>query len=115
MKNYVNKRHNCEVLFDEKLLKISLKDGGFIISVAMLYGNEVMNVFTSMLYNLHSLIEKVFAGNWDDFWLIFSITISERAMLLRKNTNYMMQIYKLKESDQEFADCLVNFAVTLPI
>jgi hypothetical protein len=67
MKNYVNKPHSCEVLFDEKLLKISLNAGGFMISVAMLYGNEVMNVFTSMLYNLHSLIEKVFAGNWDDF------------------------------------------------
>jgi len=109
MKNYDNKRHSCEVLFDEKLLKISLKDGDFIISVAMLYGNEVMNVFTSMLYNLHSLIEKVFAGNWDDFWLIFSITISERAMLLRKNTNYMMQIYKLKEYDQEFAELFSKF------
>jgi hypothetical protein len=112
MKNYVNKQHSSKVVFDEKLLKISLKDGGFAVSVAMLYGNEVMNVFTSKLYNLHSLIEKVFAGRWDDFWLVFSIAISERAMLLRKDTNYMMQIYKLKESDQEFAELFTKFCIS---
>lgn len=109
MKNYVNKPHNSEVVFDEKLLKISLTLEGFDILVAMLYGNDIMNVFTSKLHNLQSLNEKVFSGKWDDFWLIFNIAISERAMLLRKKTNYIMQIYKLKESDPEFAELLSKF------
>lgn len=93
MKNYFAEPHLLEDLqFDETKLKVSFKKENCTITVRMIYGDDVITLFTSNLYKLEALIEKVFSKKWDDIWLIFNVALSERSILLSNKNNNFIQI-----------------------
>jgi hypothetical protein len=110
MKNYVTESHvNTNIEFDESRLSLSFKKRSLLVSVEMLYGNDVIRRFSSKEYHLTKLLEKVFSKSWDDIWLVFNIAISQRAMLLRNRNNHMIQIKNLKENDEYFKSIFAKF------
>jgi hypothetical protein len=104
MKNYLNELHDNvnDLKFDESKLSLSFKKHSLLISIEMLYGDDVIQRFSSKNYRLTKLLEKVFSKSWDDIRLVFSIAISQRAMLLRNRRNYMTQLKDFKENDERF-------------
>jgi hypothetical protein len=75
----------------------------------MLYGNEVIQRFSSQKYYLDNLMEKVFSKSWDDIWITFNVAISQRAILLRTRKNHIIEIKNLKENDQYFNSIFSKF------
>ena len=103
MKNYLSESHpNINVEFDESNLKLFFKKQSLLVRIGMLYGDEVIQRFSSKEYHLSKLLEKVFSKSWDDIWLVFNVAISQRAMLLRNKNNHILQIKNLKENDEYF-------------
>ena len=108
MKNYLNELHDDvgDLKFDESKLSLSFKKHSVSVSIEMLYGDEVIQRFSSKNYDLTKLLEKAFSRSWDDIRLVFNITISQRAMLLKNRRNYMIQLKELKENDERFRTLL---------
>jgi hypothetical protein len=103
MKNYANEPHfNTTIEFDQGRLRLYFKMQSLSVSVEMLYGNEVIQRFSSQKYYLDDLMKKVFSKPWDDIWLTFNVAISERAILLRNRKNHITQLKNLKENDAYF-------------
>jgi hypothetical protein len=103
MKNYANEPHfDTDIEFDQSRLRLCFKKRSLLVSVEMLYGNEVIQRFSAQKYYLNNLMEKVFSKSWDDIWLIFNVAISQRAILLRNRKNHIIQIKNLKENDEHF-------------
>jgi radical SAM superfamily enzyme YgiQ (UPF0313 family) len=67
---------------DENNLRLYFRKGKLLISVGMIYGNEVISRFTGKQLSLEIIMEKVFSKLWDDIWLVFNLAIPQRAMLL---------------------------------
>lgn len=112
MKNYTNEKHvDINIEFDQSRLQLRFKKSSLLVSMEMLYGNEVIQKFSSQKYYLNNLLEKVFSKSWDDMWLTFNIAISQRASLLRDSKNYIIQIKNLKENDQYFSGIFTKFCV----
>ncbi len=110
MKNYLSESHpNINVEFDESNLKLFFKKRSLLVRIGMLYGDEVIQRFSSKEYHLSKLLEKVFSKSWDDIWLVFNIAISQRAMLLRNKNNHILQIKNLKENDEYFDRIFTKF------
>jgi hypothetical protein len=110
MKNYANEPHlDTNIEFDQSRLRLYFKKRSLLISVEMLYGNEVIQRFSSQKYYLDNLMEKVFSKSWDDIWLTFNVAISQRAILLRNRKNYIIQIKNLKENDEYFNSIFSKF------
>jgi hypothetical protein len=104
MKNYLSERHDDvnDLKFDESKLTLSFKKHSVSVSIEMLYGDEVIQRFSSKNYDLTKLLEKAFSKSWDDIRLVFNITVSQRALLLKNRRNYMTQLKDLKENDERF-------------
>jgi hypothetical protein len=67
MKNYVNEPHiDTNVNFDQNRLRLFFKKRSLLVSMEMLYGDDVIQKFSSKKYHLRDLIEKVFSKPWDD-------------------------------------------------
>ena len=112
MKNYLSESHlNINVEFDESNLKLFFKKRSLLVRIGMLYGDEVIQRFSSKEYHLSKLLEKVFSKSWDDIWLVFNIAISQRAMLLRNKNNHILQIKNLKENDEYFDRSSLSSAI----
>jgi hypothetical protein len=110
MKNYANESHlDTNIEFDQSRLRLYLKKRSLLISVEMLYGNEVIQRFSSKKYCLDNLMEKVFSKPWDDIWITFNVAISERAILLRTRKNHIILIKNLKENDEYFNSLFNKF------
>jgi hypothetical protein len=110
MKNYANESHlDTNIEFDQSRLRLYLKKRSLLISVEMLYGNEVIQRFSSKKYCLDNLMEKVFSKSWDDIWITFNVAISERAILLRTRKNHIILIKNLKENDEYFNSLFNKF------
>ena len=110
MKNYANEPHpGTNVEFDQSGLRLYFKKGSLLTSVEMLYGNEVIQRFSSQKYYLENLMERVFTNSWDDIWLTFNVAISQRADLLRNGKNHIIQIKNLKEDDEYFNSIFSKF------
>ena len=75
----------------------------------MLYGNEVIQRFTSKNYNINKIMEKVFAVVWDDIWLALNIAIQQRATLLVHGNNSIRYLMHLKENDERFDELFTKF------
>lgn len=92
MKNYAIEPHvDTTVMFDQNKLRLSFKRRSVSVSLEMLYGNEVIQRFSSQKYCLDNMMKKIFSKSWDDIWLTFNIAISQRANLLRNRKNHIMQ------------------------
>jgi hypothetical protein len=103
MKNYANEPHlDINIDFDQSKLRLCFKKRSLLVSVEMLYGNDVIRKFSSQKYHLNNLMEKVFSKSWDDVWLTFKVAISQRETLLTGRKNYITQINELKEKDEYF-------------
>jgi hypothetical protein len=76
MKDYLSESHvNTNVEFDESRLSLSFKKRSLLVSIEMLYGNDVIQRFSSKEYHLAKLLEKVFSKSWDDIWLAILLQI----------------------------------------
>jgi hypothetical protein len=103
LKEYANEDHlAAQVTLDENTLRLYLQKGKLLVSVGMLYGNDVINSFTGKQSSLDIIMEKVFSKSWDDIWLVLNLAISQRATLLEYKKNQITEIKRLKENDQEF-------------
>jgi len=103
LKQYADQNHlTAHVTFDENNLQLSIKKGNLLISVGMLYGNEVISQFSLKHLSLDILMERVFSKLWDDIRLVLNLLIPERAMLLECKKNHITEIKRLKENDAEF-------------
>jgi hypothetical protein len=110
MKNYANESHyNANVKFDPGKLRLYFKKHSLLVSVEMLYGNEVIRRFSTRKYYLGNLMERVFSKSWDDIWLIFNVAIFERAILLKNKENHITQLKYLKENDGYFCTMFNKF------
>lgn len=103
LKKYANQNHlTAQVTLDENNLRLYLRKGKLLISVGVLYGNEVIIRFTGKQLSLDIIMDKVFSKLWDDIWLVFNLAIPQRAMLLEYKKNHITEIKRLKENDVEF-------------
>jgi hypothetical protein len=110
MENYAGSKHlSIKVNFNPENLSIFFQKGSLLVSIGMLYGNEVIQKFTTKQLNLNSIINKVFANSWDDIWLSCNLAISQRALLLEYNKNHITEIKKLIHNDQEFSPICSKF------
>lgn len=83
LKKYANQNHLiAQVTLDENNLRLYFRKDKLLISVGMIYGNEVISRFTGKQLSLEIIMEKVFSKLWDDIWLVFNLAIPQRAMLL---------------------------------
>ena len=112
MKNYVNEPHPniTNLIFHvEGRLGLSFKKQSLLASIIMLYGNEVIQRFTSKHYDISKIMEKVFAVVWDDIWLVLNIAIQQRATLLVHGKNHITNLMYLKENDKYFDEIFTEF------
>ena len=112
MKNYVNEPHPniTNLLFHvQDNLSLTFKRHPLELSIMMLYGNEVIQRFTSKNYNINKIMEKVFAVVWDDIWLALNIAIQQRATLLVHGNNSIRYLMHLKENDERFDELFTKF------
>ena len=112
MKNYANKqRVDINIDFDQSKLRLCFKKHSLLVSVEMLYGNDVIRKFSSEKYQLDNLMEKVFSQLWDDVWLTLKVAITQRETLLTGRKNYITQINDLKEKDEYFNVIFDKFCI----
>jgi hypothetical protein len=112
MKNYVNEPHPSitDLLFHaQDKLGLTFKRQSLEVSIMMLYGNEVIQRFTSRHYDINKIMEKVFAVVWDDIWLVLNIAIQQRAALLVHGDNSIGYLMHLKENDKHFDELFTKF------
>lgn len=110
MENYAESKHlSIKVNFNPENLSIFFQKGSLLVSISMLYGNEVIQKFTTKQLTLNSIMNKVFANSWDDIWLTCNLAISQRALLLEYNKNHITEIKKLIDNDQGFTTTYSKF------
>jgi hypothetical protein len=112
MNNYANEpRLDINIDFDQSKLRLCFKKSSLLVSVEMLYGNDVIRKFSSQKYHLNKLMEKAFSKSWDDVWLTFKVAVTQCAILLRDRKNYIIQIKNLKENDEHFNVIFTKFCI----
>ena len=74
------------------------------ISVGLLLGEEIPQIFLQKSIPIEKFIEiKV-----DDMWLSLTYTITERALLLKNKTNYLIELKKIIDEDIHAKDIFNN-------
>jgi hypothetical protein len=67
VENYISESHpNTNVEFDESNFKLSFKKRSLLVYIGMLYGDKVIQTFSTKEYHLSKLLENVFSKSCED-------------------------------------------------
>jgi hypothetical protein len=75
----------------------------------MLYGDKVIQRFSSKPYGMNEIMGRIFSTVWDDIWLVLNIAIQQRAMLLNHGNNHISHLMQLKDRDERFNKAFTKF------
>lgn len=98
--NKIHSSNNVKIInenLENLQIEFILLDSGLKSKIGALYGNDV----TLKLFRQPIPVSDLLLLRYDDIWLSQLITIDERTILLKKQTNYMISFLDLLKRDME--------------